>query len=136
MKTSKDPRHITRVKTMQELFSWQFKKEDQLTVASDDQEVINSEVSALSQQVIENKEKLDEFIQKAAPDWPTGKINKIDLSVLRLAIYELFFVKETPTKVIVDEAVEIAKEYGSEASGRFVNGVLGTLIEQNPDKLY
>lgn len=125
MKTSKDPRHITRIKTMQELFAIEFGKSG----------VKEREISAYSQGIIENMEKIDQLIEQAAPSWPVGKINKVDLAVLRLAIFELFISKKAPTKVIVDEAVELAKEYGSESSGSFVNGVLGTLIEKHPTDL-
>lgn len=90
------------------------------------------EISAYSQAIIENIDKIDKLIEEAAPSWPVLKINKVDLAVLRLAIYELFLSKKAPTKVVVDEAVELAKEYGSESSGSFVNGVLGTLIDNYP----
>ncbi len=125
MKTSKDPRHITRVKTMQELFAVEFGKSG----------VKEREISAYSQQIIENMEKIDHLIEEAAPSWPVGKINKVDLAVLRLGIYELFFSRNAPTKVVVDEAVELAKEYGSESSGSFVNGVLGKLIDTHPAEI-
>lgn len=72
--------------------------------------------------------KIDKIITKAAPAWPIDKINKIDLAILRFAVYELM-EKVTPQKVVIDEAVEIAKEYGSESSSSFVNGVLGTIYE-------
>jgi N utilization substance protein B len=72
--------------------------------------------------------KIDKIITKAAPAWPIDNINKIDLAILRFAVYELM-EKTTPQKVTIDEAVEIAKEYGSESSSSFVNGVLGTIYE-------
>ena len=68
------------------------------------------------------------MIKKAAPAWPVEKLNKIDLAILRVAVYELTNTK-TPPKVIIDEAVEIAKKYGSEKSASFVNGVLGTIYK-------
>lgn len=125
MKTSKDPRHITRIKTMQELFAIEFGKSG----------VKEREISAYSQEIIENIEKIDQLIEEAAPSWPVEKINKVDLAVLRLGIYELFFSRKAPTKVVVDEAVELAKEYGSESSGSFVNGVLGKLIDTHPTEI-
>lgn len=72
---------------------------------------------------------IDEIIEKCASEWPISKINKIDLAILRLAIYELAFPTKTPPKVIIDEAVELAKEFGSENSPAFINGVLGTVIK-------
>ena len=69
------------------------------------------------------------MIQKAAPAWPIDKLNRIDLAILRLAVFELTR-SDTPPKVVIDEAVELAKEFGSEASASFVNGVLGTIYKE------
>lgn len=115
MKFSNSNRHKQRIDVVKELFSLDFSKE-QLTSQK------------LTQEVQKQKGRVDEFILAAAPAWPIEKINKIDLAILRLAVYELLIEKETPPKVIVDEAVEIAKEYGSESSASFINGVLGKLI--------
>ncbi len=116
MKTRKDPRHIERVKAVQEIFAWEFSKE-------------NPVESGKVQEVLSNVLKIDEYITKAAPQWPIEKINRMDLAVLRLAVFELLIEREKPPKVIVDEAVEIAKEYGSNTSSSFINGALGKLIE-------
>ena len=67
-------------------------------------------------------------IEAAATEWPINRLNKIDLAVLRLAVYELKY-EETPPKVVIDEAVELAKEFGSENSSSFINGVLGTIYK-------
>jgi len=75
-----------------------------------------------------NIEKIDEIIQKCAPEWPISQINRVDLAVLRQAIYELLFKSQTPTKVIIDEAVEIAKRYGGKTSSSFVNGALAAAL--------
>jgi transcription antitermination factor NusB len=115
MKTARDPRHQQRIKVMQELFAWDFKEANQL----------NSESA---NRIGENIKKIDKYIQDAAPAWPLDKINKIDLAILRLAVFELLIEPKTPPKVIVDEAVELAKEYGSESSSSFINGALGKLI--------
>ncbi len=72
---------------------------------------------------------IDLQIQKAAPEWPLDKISKIDLAILRLALFELTVQKSEPPKVIIDEAVELAKSYGNPASPSFINGVLGTIIK-------
>ena len=73
---------------------------------------------------------LDSQIQAAATDWPIDKLNRIDLAILRLAVYELK-KGEAPPKVVIDEAVELGKEYGSENSSSFINGVLGTIYKEN-----
>jgi len=115
MKTSKDPRHLERIKVMQELFAWDFQKNSKF-------------VHPMSQQVVDNIAQIDIYINQAAPTWPIEKINKIDLAILRQAVLELMFTKLVPPKVVVDEAVEIAKEYGSDSSPAFINGALGKLI--------
>lgn len=79
--------------------------------------------------ILDNLADIDKLISEAAPTWPINKINKIDLSILRQAIYELIIEKDIPPKVVIDEAVELSKQYGSESSSGFVNGVLGTLIQ-------
>lgn len=117
MKTSKDPRHLERIKIMQELFAWGFKRSDSL-------------ISLTSKAIIDNLSQIDNIIEKAAPSWSIEKINKIDLAILRLATYELL-KKANPVKVVVDEAVELAKEYGSESSPSFINGALGKIILDN-----
>ena len=78
--------------------------------------------------ILKKSGKIDKEIEEAAPTWPVDKLNKIDLAILRLAIYELEEGK-TPPKVVIDEAVELAKQYGSENSPSFVNGVLGTIYK-------
>lgn len=72
---------------------------------------------------------IDAKIKQAAPTWPVAKLNRIDLAILRLSIYELM-EGATPPKVVIDEAVELAKEFGSDNSPGFVNGVLGTVLEE------
>jgi len=79
-----------------------------------------------------NKKNIDKIIVIAAPEWPLNKINPIDLAVLRLSITEILYIEEVPPKVAIDEAVEIAKQFGNENSHRFVNGVLGTIYRQSP----
>ncbi len=82
--------------------------------------------------VVKNTPPIDEAIAAAAPEWPVDKIAKIDLAILRLSIYELTVEKKEPPKVIIDEAVEIAKEFGNDNSAKFVNGVLGTILKSMP----
>jgi N utilization substance protein B len=78
---------------------------------------------------LENKDKIEPIIEECAPQWPLDKIFKVDLVILEMAIYELIIKGETPNKVVMDEAVELAKEYGNDTSSSFVNGVLGTVFD-------
>lgn len=118
MKTATDPRHLRRRDAIKSLFAESFTKQ--------------KNVPELVVNIQKQQKKINKIIVDSAPTWPIDKINKIDLAVLHLAIYELLN-EDTPPKVIIDEAVELAKEFGSESSGSFVNGVLGTIYE-NLDK--
>lgn len=120
MKKSKDPRHLARRETVQKLFEWGFRGEV-------------AESNERADRIISYGSKLDEIIQLCAPQWPLSQINKIDLSVLRLALYELFFEPDTPQKVVIDEAVELGKEFGTDSSGGFINGVLGNVMNHFED---
>lgn len=80
--------------------------------------------------VKENQSAIDKIIAKAAPQWKIEQIKRIDLEILRIAIFEGFIGKITPPKVAIDEAIELAKDFGGETSSKFVNGVLGGLYEK------
>lgn len=82
------------------------------------------------EKINEELKDIDSLIENSAPAWPIDKLNKIDLAILRLAVYEMKN-RKTPPKVIIDEAVELAKEYGGENSASFVNGVLGDLYKKD-----
>lgn len=99
---------------MQQLFSHGFNQGDQVRAVAD----IDSHVADI-----------DKKIAHAAPEWPIDQIAKIDLAILRLAVYELTVEKKEPPKVIIDEAIELAKEFGNQNSPQFVNGVLGTIYK-------
>ncbi len=99
---------------MAKLFSWQFQPKKR--VGSDTKKIV-SELSAI-----------DRLIKKSAPDRPIEQINKIDLAILRLSVFELIMDKGAPPKVVIDEAVELGKEYGSSSSASFINGALGKLV--------
>lgn len=78
---------------------------------------------------LSHAERIDRAIQEAAPNWPIDQMALVDKNILRLAIFEILFDNSgTPLKAIINEAVELAKRYGGESSGRFVNGVLGTIV--------
>lgn len=113
MKSSLDPRHKKRQKLIEELFKIDFHPQ---------------RTNIETKEILLKKEEIDNYIQKAAPEFPVEKINKVDLAILRLAVYELIFAKKAPPKVVVDEAIELAKEYGGETSPTFINGALGKLI--------
>jgi N utilization substance protein B len=114
MKTSTDPRHLKRREAVKILFADTFTSQPNQT--------------ELVKKILKQKAKIDKLIREAAPTWPIDKLNKIDLAILRLAVYELKN-EDTPPKVVIDEAIELAKEYGSESSSSFVNGVLGTIYK-------
>lgn len=114
MKTVNDPRHKTRITRVQTLFAYTFHDSNEQREIAD---------------ILKELTSIDQAITLAAPEWPLTKINKLDLAVLRQATHELLFT-DTPSKVVIDEAVEIAKTYGSDNSGSFVNGVLGTILER------
>ena len=80
--------------------------------------------------VLEHKTHLDELIQKHAPEWPVEQIAIIDRNILRIAIFEIAIDRGTPLKVAINEAIELAKLFGSDSSPRFINGVLGGLVSQ------
>ena len=114
MKSQTDPRHQRRRMAVKELFAQSFSKQ-----------IVSS---SLAKKVLKNLKSIDKKISKSAPAWPLEKLNKIDLAILRLAVYELT-QSEAPPKVIIDESVELAKEYGSDNSAGFVNGVLGDIYK-------
>lgn len=117
MKTTLDPRHKKRDQIIKRLFSWGFKPE----------KVSRRKLTAA---ILPKIPLIDGIIAKAAPQWPIKQINRIDLAILRLAVWELKIVKKEPPKVIIDEAIELGKTYGSEKSPSFINGVLGTILKQ------
>ncbi len=119
MKTPHDPRHLKRRKTVKALFAESFTPQ--------------TKQDGLAKKILSQKKTIDKKIQSAAPVWPVEKLNKIDLAILRLAVYELEN-KKTPPKVVIDEAVELAKEFGGENSPPFVNGVLGTILGEVKEK--
>ncbi|HRN95953.1 MAG TPA: transcription antitermination factor NusB [Candidatus Levybacteria bacterium] len=120
MKTSRDPRHVHRQRIIQTLFASTFSE----------QEITDPKIQA----ILANKESLDSTIEHIAPEFPIPKLNKIDLSILRLGAYELMIEKTQPPKVIIDEAIELAKEFGGEASPGFVNGALGKLLKEQQER--
>jgi N utilization substance protein B len=136
-------RHLARLVSLQVIYEYDFRISCG-DVTADLQEIIERAkpkyeksirdfgfISELAEGVVSNKDQLDEIIIRLAPEWPLNQIAKIDLSILRIAIYEVKFNSEAvPPKVVINEAVELAKTFGSDSSSRFVNGVLGSVYKE------
>lgn len=134
-------RHLARSIAMQSLYEWDFwgKDKNKLKEAveknmaefgpgMDGADFIQRLVKGVS----ENYPKLDKIIEKAAPEWPLEQITITDRNILRLGLYELLLGdrREVPPKVAINEAIELAKSFSGESSGKFVNGVLGTVYRE------
>ena len=102
---------------------------DRLMVEADLPTSARQVTREMVQGVVENRRELDRIITELAPSWPVSQIAAVDRSLLRLAIYELMFSRQAPPKVTVNEAVDLARAFGSESSRKFVNGVLGSVME-------
>lgn len=134
-------RHLSRSVVLQSLFEWDFRGQTSPDIspiiARNAKEFApgmsdNSFMEELMKGILSKKEDLNEIIIKAAPDWPIDKISPVDRNVLRLGLYELLFSdrEEVPAKVAINEAIELAKTFGGDTSGRFVNGVLGAVYKE------
>ena len=115
-----DPRHADRIKIVQNLFATTFTSGQANISASD----------TVTVDILKNLEKIDSLIAKHAPRYPLDRIAKADLSILRLSVYELVIHPTEPTKVIINEAVELAKDLGSDRSYAFINAVLGSILTE------
>lgn len=140
MDNNSDPRHQARVMALQKLFERHFVCDDITKGYSEEYDLeelkeINEEdfdeglFNKLFTGTQEYHELADEVIKSLAPQWPLEMINKVDLQVLRMSIFEGFIEKLTPVKVVLNEAIELGKEFGGMPSGKFINGVLGNLVE-------
>ena len=134
-------RHLSRSIVMQSLFEWDFAgrpdSEAPSIVERNAEEFAPgmsdfSFMKKLIGDILKKRTDIDNIITKAAPDWPLEKISLIDRNILRIGLYELLFAdrKEVPSKVAINEAIELAKSYGGETSGKFVNGVLGAVYKE------
>ena len=134
-------RHLSRSIAMQSLYEWDFKGKEpnQLKIFVDNNIKEfgfgideNDFIWQIVNGIKENLTKIDKIIEKSAPEWPLDQITIIDRNVLRIGLYELLFGnrKEVPPKVAINEAIELAKTFGGENSGKFINGVLGTVFKQ------
>ena len=143
-----DPRHNARILVLQKLFEQDFKSravypdndsfesikpdffsDDSLVELQNleayDHELVDSLWTGINEHLIQ----IDALVSKLAPDWPIKNIARIDLMIMRLAIAEGFILKATPQKVVINEAIELAKEFSNDQTRKFVSGVLGNLFE-------
>jgi N utilization substance protein B len=135
-------RHLSRSIAMQSLYGWDFaaKKADLKELVERNiqefgpglEDVNKDFIRTLASGVKEHLEDLDKIIEKAAPEWPLEQITIVDRNVLRLGLFELLYGNkdEVPPKVAINEAIELAKNFSGESSGKFVNGVLGTVYRE------
>ena len=131
-------RHLARTIALQVLYQWDFHGRDAARV-DEWKEYVRQEfapkfddegfVDELIRGVLEHHAEIDKLIARFAPDWPIETITVVDRNVLRLGTYELKFSEHVPSKVALNEAIELAKGFGGEASGRCVNGVLGAVYK-------
>ena len=133
-------RHLSRSIAMQSLYEWDFsngkidlkkiteKNIQEFGPGLEEKDFIWEMITG----VIKHLSKIDKIIVKAAPEWPIDQIGIVDRNILRLGLYELLYgdKEAVPPKVAINEAIELAKTFSSESSGRFVNGVLGTVYEE------
>lgn len=139
MKRASDPRHLARILALQELFSSYFNRKNQNVDRLPLEDLITlNEIDDYNKELLDQiingvegkQDEIDTLITKYAPQWPISQMKLVDLQILRMAILEGFIDKITPPKVAIDEAIEIAKDFGGETSGKFVNGVLGAIYEE------
>jgi transcription antitermination protein NusB len=131
-------RHLARTLAMQTLFLWDFQGKREKDLHEIMHEIFENFAPQFNDHgfseslvvgVIDNLAVIDKYITKYATEWPLDQITIIDRNVLRIGIFELIFDEGIPAKVAINEAIEIAKAYGSESSGKFVNGVLGAIYK-------
>jgi transcription antitermination protein NusB len=134
-------RHLSRSIAMQSLYEWDFNGQEKASI----DKIIRKNLKEfgpgmtetefaenLVRNTIKNQKKIDPLIEKCAPEWPLEQVTIVDRNILRLGINELLFgnYEEVPPKVAINEAIELAKSFGGDSSGRFVNGVLGTIYRE------
>ena len=135
-------RHLARSIAMQTLYEWDFsgmKKDIEKLVEKNIKEFgpgledVNKDfIRTLTHGVLKRRSSIDQIITKAAPEWPLEQITMVDRNVLRLGLFELLYGNrdEVPPKVAINEAIELAKNFSGESSGKFINGVLGTVFRE------
>lgn len=136
-------RHLGRIIALQTLYEQEFRKDcndktfnlEQVTKRNIDRYHDTVEDPAFIERLIKGvdseRDKLEKLLQPVAPDWPISQIARMDRIVLYIGTYELLNEREVPPKVVINEAVELAKAFGGDNSSKFINGVLGTLYREN-----
>lgn len=135
-------RHLARALALQSLYEWDFHHGER-----DADQIIDRNITEFAPEldekefakgivegVIKNQDEIDATITKFAPDWPLEKITTVDRNVLRIGTFELTSNPEIPSKVAINEAIELAKTFGGESSGKFVNGVLGAVFRNQMER--
>jgi len=141
-------RHLARTVAMQSLYEWDFKGKKQGALSSITEKDLRNLAPGLAEAdfvvkltsgVEKNMDEIDKTIQGYAPEWPIDQITVVDRNVLRIGIFELTLDSSIPPKVAINEAIELAKSFGGASSGKFVNGVLGSIykdmVEQGHPKV-
>jgi len=132
-------RHLARTLAMQSLFLWDFQGSKKGDFKKIIKEVFANFAPSFNDQgfvdelikgVMDKQSEIDEYITRYATEWPLDQITIVDRNILRIGVYELIYNQDIPSKVAINEAIEIAKTFGSESSGKFVNGVLGAIYKK------
>lgn len=133
-------RQLARSIVIQSLYEWDFygQKADLIAIIERNLKEFGPGLDEpefvwrLTQGIIDHREEIDQIISRAAPEWPLNQISVIDRNALRIGLYELLYAdrKEVPAKVAINEAIEIAKNFGGPNAGKFINGVLGTVYKE------
>jgi len=134
-------RHLARSVALQTLYTWDFNGTDDARIPAYLEKTYKEFAPGLEDEgfvknlvygILKQRKKIDSIIERAAPEWPLEQVAMVDRNVLRVGIFELLFGDRdaVPPKVAINEAIELAKNFGGESSGRFVNGVLGTIYRE------
>ncbi len=137
-------RHLARTIAMQSLYQWDFGNRksgvDPIKILRHNQKEFAPSFKdgwfseRIVSDLIKNLEKIDAIIEKYAPEWPIEQITVVDRNILRIGVCELKFENEVPPKVAINESIELAKTFGGESSGKFINGVLGSIYQNMKGK--
>lgn len=136
-------RHLSRTIAMQTLYQWDFNGQQEKNLDKFLEHNLDDFAPGFSDEgftkhiidgVLKKKKEIDELIRKYATEWPLEQITIVDRNILRIGIYELKFDPDIPSKVAINEAIEVAKAYGGESSGKFVNGVMGAIYKEMEKK--
>jgi len=130
-------RHLSRMVAMQAIYEWNFRQDADLdelverSISEFSNDVDSTYIRDLISGVTKNSKIIDKEIETCAPEWPIEQISHVDKSILEIAIFELTHSDDIPPKVAINEAVELAKQFGSSNSSKFINGVLGSVYDRH-----